>query len=407
MNGVCLLLAVATLGVDHTWRTTQEGQLEYVLQIEPTFVQALAEGQVITSRLPPTGDRPHRICLRIGAADLKKISKATPEWKELASPAAGKAAPRQLVEGDISVIANPQGEHAVTYEISHGWEPANDEQTHYLVQFSPQLLESLREGDEIYTNVSAEAGSIHQFVISSGQRALPREAAKALVVASTPAAEVPAAGAGVYAAGGEGAVAADNSGAEPPRFQQLPRQWNVGDAAADPSSEYQTDQPGTTLEPPPSRELDIPSFDLSTFPSAKSQPARTSSSGFSETRENSPRHQTGSEGTASLKRPRLGAPTRDVSNVTAAEYAPNDEDERVAAVDNGTKRSATKPGLTKTSTRSGTESSSDDAKPWWPLFFTCCALFLSIGGNLYLGWTAAEFYSRYRMAVERMRGAGR
>ena len=36
--------------------------------------------------------------------------------------------------------------------------------------------------------------------------------------------------------------------------------------------------------------------------------------------------------------------------------------------------------------------------------FVCCALFLSIGGNLYLGWTAAEFYSRYRLAIERMRG---
>jgi len=41
---------------------------------------------------------------------------------------------------------------------------------------------------------------------------------------------------------------------------------------------------------------------------------------------------------------------------------------------------------------------------WSSWVFVCCALFLSIGGNLYLGWTAAEFYSRYRKAIERMRG---
>jgi hypothetical protein len=32
---------------------------------------------------------------------------------------------------------------------------------------------------------------------------------------------------------------------------------------------------------------------------------------------------------------------------------------------------------------------------------------MSVGGNLYLGWTAAEFYSRYRLAIERMRGGSR
>jgi hypothetical protein len=35
------------------------------------------------------------------------------------------------------------------------------------------------------------------------------------------------------------------------------------------------------------------------------------------------------------------------------------------------------------------------------------ALFLSIGANAYLGWTAAEFYSRYRSATDRLRSATR
>lgn len=45
--------------------------------------------------------------------------------------------------------------------------------------------------------------------------------------------------------------------------------------------------------------------------------------------------------------------------------------------------------------------------PYFPLFLTTLALMLSIGVNLYLGWTAAELYSRYRLAVERVRSVSR
>jgi hypothetical protein len=38
---------------------------------------------------------------------------------------------------------------------------------------------------------------------------------------------------------------------------------------------------------------------------------------------------------------------------------------------------------------------------------TVFALFVSIGANGYLGWTAAEYYSRYRLATDRLRSAGR
>ena len=40
-------------------------------------------------------------------------------------------------------------------------------------------------------------------------------------------------------------------------------------------------------------------------------------------------------------------------------------------------------------------------------FFVMVALFFSIGGNLYLAYTALEFHSRYRNAIERLRSAAR
>ncbi len=46
------------------------------------------------------------------------------------------------------------------------------------------------------------------------------------------------------------------------------------------------------------------------------------------------------------------------------------------------------------------------AQPWWPMVFVTFFLFVSLGANLYLVWTAMEFYSRYRLAVERLRTSG-
>ena len=48
-----------------------------------------------------------------------------------------------------------------------------------------------------------------------------------------------------------------------------------------------------------------------------------------------------------------------------------------------------------------------EEQPWGPLLFVTFALFFSIGGNLYLAYTALEFHSRYRNAIERLRSAAR
>jgi hypothetical protein len=41
------------------------------------------------------------------------------------------------------------------------------------------------------------------------------------------------------------------------------------------------------------------------------------------------------------------------------------------------------------------------------LLFVTFALFFSIGGNLYLAYTALEYHNRYRSALERLRAAAR
>ncbi len=78
-------------------------------------------------------------------------------------------------------------------------------------------------------------------------------------------------------------------------------------------------------------------------------------------------------------------------------------DNRMAMVDPSTTRGAGALSNQPAAAPSGTAVASE--KPWWWgwLVFASCALFLSVGANFYLGWTAVEFYHRYQRAVERLR----
>ena len=54
MNGI-VLFALAAVGVDYGWQPTADGNLEYIIQIEPELLAAMDEGTPITSEvaLPP------------------------------------------------------------------------------------------------------------------------------------------------------------------------------------------------------------------------------------------------------------------------------------------------------------------------------------------------------------------
>src|SRR6188768_3851523 len=65
MNGFSLLLTIASLGVVYSWRTGVDQQQEYVLQIEPEIVQALAAGEEIFSDVPADAGNLARLCITI------------------------------------------------------------------------------------------------------------------------------------------------------------------------------------------------------------------------------------------------------------------------------------------------------------------------------------------------------
>lgn len=473
MNGLAVLVCVAVLGVQQSWRTTQEGQLEYVLQVEPRFLASLEQGENVTSNLPATAKEVHRLCLRISAGDLAKVPQRKPDLTPLDSQElrATKGEP----DIPVALVVDARGHVEQTTDISHGWVATKDGRVQYLVQLTPDLLGKLREGDEIYMNVYPEAGQIQQFIVFSGQEVLPRKAAAA-VAAAPPRASFTAKGqsnvAPVAAANpaGNGPRAGESKAGEPSRLRPPPR-YTVADEPKEQPAEQPNDQslyggrqPLDGAQPPlygpridnrepaaapelfnsnPAEEYATeeqpeespvygPVYGPAEYGPVKAAPPRVAAaegpvfdrsqfdqSQFANTPINKPRTSPTSltpvnddsqylpEEETRPSRPRVGfgSASGNVSTASAEEDRGAIDDNRVAAVESTKGRTSLSVGSTKSSKRAAAED--EEAKPWWPLFFTCCALFMSVGGNLYLGWTAAEFYSRYRLAIERMRGGSR
>jgi len=68
MNCMMIFMAAATLGIDVGWQRQQDGELEYIIQIEPQLVESLKEGQTLTSGIRPAlrGIRRYRIVIGTG-----------------------------------------------------------------------------------------------------------------------------------------------------------------------------------------------------------------------------------------------------------------------------------------------------------------------------------------------------
>lgn len=442
MNGLAVLLCAAALGVEHNWRTTEEGQLEYVLQVEPTFLTSLQQGQAVTSKLPPTAKQVHRLCLRIASGDVRKAPQRAPELPPLAT-AEERAAQTEL-DIPVAVITDAKGEAAQTTDVSHGWQAVSRDRVEYVVQLAPELVSQLREGDEILMNVYPEAGQIQQFTVVAGQEVLPRKAARppaATLASKQPKTVAPAAGESPSVYGPTAGEPAPTRTAAP-RTNEIPRlrspqKFNVADQAteepaaegpygpaldnrgAEPAPElFSADPPaeeagplyGPIRSPDPRDTAEVPAFDKSQFGSDQ----------FASAPVNRPK----------TSRPTMVPPGDDKEYVPIEEMrhtqprtsfagleedadGPADEERtgldnnRTASLDSGKTRKGLSNASTKAAKASTATAGDDEPKPWWPLFFTCCALFLSVGGNVYLGWTAAEFYSRYRLAIERMRTGSR
>src|SRR5436190_11541117 len=92
MNGVSLLLTLASLSVVYSWRSGVDGQQEYVLQIEPEVVQTLITRrpgephEEIYAEVPADAGPFQRLCITILAKDgtpVRHTAAAEEQFRQL------------------------------------------------------------------------------------------------------------------------------------------------------------------------------------------------------------------------------------------------------------------------------------------------------------------------------------
>ncbi len=66
MNGFAILVALSAVGVDYGWQPTGDGELEYIIQIEPALLDALLDGEDILSEIHPDVSGVRRFRIRVG-----------------------------------------------------------------------------------------------------------------------------------------------------------------------------------------------------------------------------------------------------------------------------------------------------------------------------------------------------
>jgi hypothetical protein len=463
MNGVALALTLATLGVDYSFRTAEEGQVEYTIQIEPEFLKSLAEGEEIHSDVPAEAGHVQRVCVRIGTTPVRHTAASIQQFKRLLV-----AAPRYattdaaLAGGDAqrTILWPGRSNPEESFGVDYGWQPDQQGQVAYFLQIDSTTLKTLAAGDEIHAAIDPSAGRVGRFVISSGNKPLPR--------VSPPPAEVATIGPQPQPVSKSRSrfQTGDDAGAPPLATMPTDGSFRAGDYGAasgapavgtDIPNAYQPSAPrfGTSREPPASdlrapalapatggyaggsTLLETPRGGFNQSPTA-SRPTATYPPN-NEPALNDPRGYNGAAPPVAtggrfdqyrgntLQPPVDTAPPPSYVQPVGAEqpryqdqpyqqpttrYSPQVAGDRFASAPQPTTNAGTLPPRTAANDlpASAAAAMTPLAKDqwWWPYWlFVVFSLFLSIGGNLYLGWTAAEFYSRYRLAVDRLRTAGR
>src|SRR5437763_1355929 len=188
MNGVSLLLALASLNVVYSWRAGIDGQQEYVLQIEPEIVQTLIARrpgeppEEILAKIPADAGPFQRLVIMILPTDgtpTKHSVAAEDQFRQIlvsASRYASRSLTPATADNSATILwparagTGPQQVSGVTTS----WQADAAGMQQYLVQIDPAVLSGLALGDELYVPVDRAAGRIARFVISAGADPLAR-----------------------------------------------------------------------------------------------------------------------------------------------------------------------------------------------------------------------------------------
>lgn len=232
MNGVALLVTAAVLGVDYGWQPTADGQLEYIIQVEPVTLIALRGGQELVSQIDPYVRHVRRFRLRVGTELVPR--RGTP--------------PRQP-PAPAAAAAPPPG-------VSFGWQPIDSQQLEFIIQISPERLAAMRNGEDLAGEMPAAAQNVARLKIISGTGAVPQQGLTTASAAVASGSSRPGDQAQPIPA--EVATSAADASVQPPVREPDPRQPTMPPTRSDaqlagqPGNDWPAAATGTVrTEPPP------------------------------------------------------------------------------------------------------------------------------------------------------------
>jgi hypothetical protein len=282
---------------------------------------------------------------------------------------------------------------ATVVSIDIGWQPRPDGGFEYIIQIEPQMLDMLKDGQAIGSELPANLRGMRSYKITVGNAKIPHEGEPAPF---TPAAidESPAAS---PTAGPKGTVAATLPGpgtiASPP-------------TGADARSTAEVTPP-PVLEPDPSPPAMTPRM-AGYMESPAAAHAGTANAAGDEAGAGSNVERAKKGFAFSGARPSIGHESKTNSDSAGTALpvkvpAPPAEDKHDPNASHDMAASGTAAAAAPSIPPRGTSSAdkSDppappESKPWLPLLGTVIVLFGSLGANLYLGWNTLELRSRYR-----------
>jgi len=413
MNGITVLVSLAVVGVDYGWQPLTDGQLEYIVQIEPGLLDALKSGEEIVSEILPEARGVRRFRIRVGTGKVPRIGGMQ-----------GNTTPRGFSSGDSpgssrgtgggreSPVLPPRAGAGFSSGTTTGSGTSGDEfrpDGFLNLPPPPQLL-----GPDGKNSVLVQPGGISRTPAGTGaqtKEVLPPEVAENETETSSPGASaenpapwgrsdttpsdpvMPEERTDTFGTG----PSPPGTGVYPPSSGGGPGGWgNSNDMVLPPGTENSSPGTGAGELLPPER-----------------QPARPVPGPSSDSQSPNPIP----FGRSGIKPPAADAtaihgPTPPLSAAGGVEEAAGTNGAGPGSA--GQLQANARPAETlgdpdaaalKPTMDEETAKELHPPKPWTPLVLTSLALFASLAANAYLGWIAVGIHRRYRDVVSQLRQA--
>ncbi len=291
---------------------------------------------------------------------------------------------------------------AAVVGVDYGWQPRAGGGFEYIIQIEPETLESLRNGEDVVSDLPPFLRDVRSYRITVGSGDVPRLGTPPLATRPEDEPPAPSQAERVEPTAPSTFEIVDDLTAGPPseftpgpvvdRGQWQPRQVDdrfpaLPEGTASPDAEERPSESGQGTYVPP-----IP-LHFPTVPSLESPEYEAPEVPFD----------TGTDVEWPEEDSELASEPPQLPYVANSSEIPAEQTSYEANVaDNRT--AAKVPIRGEASEDAATASPSHEEKGmWWPLAVCLLGLCLSLGGNVYLGWLTVAFRSRYRHIARRLR----